>query len=330
MGEFKACTLPIVLFLLIFSAVSSATAQTNLNDLVRDEPATSAATMPTAEPQAADEPQTAETSPAPQGDTLQQFEQMARKYEQAVALVVLSEPNGDTYPTGTAWAFEPDLLATNAHISEPVAAVLAAGGRAYVIPNKSRGTYFTVTAAATHPSYPFWAPNPHGRRPTGVPYDIGVLQIDGSFATTVKVADIDTLHGLDAGSPVAFIGFPMEELHGDNVNTTNPVATMQVANITSVTDYYLEDRGPSNNRLIRHSLPATGGASGSPIFNSRGEVVAIVNAINIEADVWKQFTFEHPMTGEDVSIDYVDSRSPSAAQINFGQRIDILDDVIQR
>lgn len=324
MGESTARTLPRVLFLLVAGAVSSATAQTNLNDLLGDEPAPSAATAPAAEPQAA------ETSAAPQGDTLQRFEQMARQYEQAVGLVVYSLPTGETYPAGTAWAFEPNLLATNAHISAPSARILAAGGQVYVIPNKSRGTYHAVTAAATHPSYPFTAPNPHGRLPTGIPYDIGVLQIDDSFPTTVKIADLETLRRLDAGSSVAFIGFPTEGLQGGNVNTINPVATMQVANVTSVTDYYLEDRGPSHNKLVRHSLPATGGASGSPIFNSRGEVVAILNAGNVEAGVWKEFRFTHPETGEEVAIDYVDTRMPSAAMINFGQRIDILEDVIKR
>lgn len=322
MGEFKAYALPRVLFLLLAGAATSATAQTNLNDLLGDEPAPSAATAPAAEPQAT------ETSPAPQGDTLQQFEQMARQYEQGVGLVVLSLPDGRTIPYGTAWAFEPKLLATNAHISEPIEQLLEAGGQAYVIPNKSRGTYFTVTAAATHPSYPFSAPNPQGRPPTGGPYDIGVLHIDGSFSTTVRVADLETLHELDAGSPIAFIGFPMENLAGDNVNTINPVATMQIANITSVTDYYLEDRGPAHNKLIRHSLPSAGGASGSPIFNSRGEVVGIHNAGNA-LPVLQPVQRVDPETDK-VVLDIGVGRIKSGAMINFGQRIDILEDVIQR
>ncbi len=123
---------------------------------------------------------------------------------------------------------------------------------------------------------------------------------------------------LGAGTPVAYIGFPMERLEGGNVNIANPLATMQTGIVTSISDYYLEDRGPAENKLIRHNLPATGGASGSPVFLADGRVVATLNAGNINA------------------VEYTTSsgtsqfRIPSAAQINFAQRIDILDDIIGR
>jgi len=288
---------------------SLALAQTNLNDLF-------------AEPE---EPPAAETAPAAEtptataaGDTATRFQAVARQYESAVALVLAYGADGRGF-SGTAWAFEPGRLVTNGHISQPIEQFLAEGGSAFVLPNKTRGEYFRVTRAVTHPRFGDDRPNPYGAKPQGSPYDLGILEIDGAFGSTMRLAETADLYALDSGTPLAFLGFPREDLSGGNVSQLNPIATMQTGIVTSISDFYLEDRGPQANQLIRHSLPATGGASGSPIFTADGLVVGALNGGNIDFD-----TILLP----DGSLQR--DRQPSAALINFGQRIDLLSDIIER
>lgn len=290
---------------------SFALAQTNLNDLFaepEEQPAAEATTEPTAEAQA----------PAPSGDTATRFQAVARQYEGAVAMVLAYGADGRGF-SGTAWAFEPGRLATNGHISQPIEQFLSEGGSAFVLPNRTRGEYFRVTRAVTHPQFGDNRPNPYGAKPQGSPYDLGILEIDGSFSSTMQLAGSDELFALDSGTPLAFLGFPSEDLSGGNVSQLNPIATMQTGIVTSISDFYLEDRGPQANHLIRHNLPATGGASGSPIFTADGVVVGALNGGNVEFD---------SVLMADGQL--VRDRQPSAALINFGQRIDLLNDILDR
>jgi S1-C subfamily serine protease len=99
---------------------------------------------------------------------------------------------------------------------------------------------------------------------------------------------------------------------GNNVDVRNPVATMQSGIITATTDYWLTPAPFERRFSVQHNLGATGGASGSPIFNSRGEVVAILNAGNIIGTI---------------SHDGNVVRAPSAVMVNYAQRVDLLRDI---
>jgi S1-C subfamily serine protease len=107
----------------------------------------------------------------------------------------------------------------------------------------------------------------------------------------------------------------MEGLAGGGVDFRNPVATMQSGIITSVTDYWLSKSDPGNRLLIQHNLGATGGASGSPVFDTNGRVIGILSAGNIIGQV----DFD---TGKPI-------RAPSGVMINFAQRVDVLTDFMQ-
>lgn len=87
---------------------------------------------------------------------------------------------------------------------------------------------------------------------------------------------------------------------------------MQSGIVTAVTDYWLAPAAFEKRFSVQHNMGATGGASGSPIFNSRGQVVALLNAGNIIGTINAQ--------GNVV-------RAPSAAMINYGQRVDLLRDI---
>jgi hypothetical protein len=261
-------------------------------------------------------------SAAPGGDAAGSFQEIAKRYEKAVAVVVVVAPDGQggyrPVPFGTAWAFAPTLLGTNAHVAGPVADFLQKGLQVYVIPNGSRGEAHRVARAVSHPRFGDPRPNAMGRKPFPLSYDIGVLEVETPFAQTVRLADPDALHRIESGTPVAFLGFPTENLIGGNVNLQNPIATMQTGIVTSISDFFLEDGGPERNRLIRHNLPATGGASGSPLFLQDGTVAGALNAGNIN------------MVEFSTKDGVQQYRIPSAAQVNFGMRIDILQEMLAR
>lgn len=241
---------------------------------------------------------------------------VAKEYSNAVGLVVIVHPDlEDGKPTAmaTAWAVAPRVFATNSHVSKPVAEVLAKGGSAYVVINRMPDRKLKITRAVVHPRYEKPELNFEGKQ-TAVPaYDVGLLHVDEDAPKVFRLPARGELERLDSGYRIAYLGFPMEGMAGGGVEMRSPVATMQAGIVTSATDYWLSQASFDKRLLIQHSLGAAGGASGSPIFNARGEVVAILNAGNIIGVV----SFE---TGNV-------TRAPSGVMVNFAQRVDLLRDI---
>jgi hypothetical protein len=124
----------------------------------------------------------------------------------------------------------------------------------------------------------------------------------------LPIASREYLRDLKPGLPVAFVGFPSEGLLEKDL--TQPIPTAQVANLIGATTFTRRRPLNGDGQLVEHSLPATGGASGSPIINNRGEVVALLNGGNVVN-----------------AMGIV--RMPSAAMVNFGQRADVLLDLME-
>lgn len=241
---------------------------------------------------------------------------VAHDYADAVALVVLVHPklnNGQPEPIATAWAIAPHVYATNSHVTTPVKQVLENGGSVYLVINRNPDKKMKITQAIIHPRYDKEELNFEGKPHAAPAYDVGLLYTDDTAPKIFKLAPRAELEKLDSGYRVGFLGFPMEGMSGGGVEMRSPVATMQSGIITSVTDFWLSQASFEKRLLVQHNLGAAGGASGSPIFNSNGEVVAILNAGNIIGSV----SFE---TGKI-------ARAPSAVMVNFAQRIDLLRDI---
>ncbi len=241
---------------------------------------------------------------------------VAHDYADAVALVVLVHPklnNGQPEPIATAWAIGPHVYATNSHVTTPAKEVLENGGSVYLVINRNPDKKMKITRAIIHPRYDKEELNFEGKPHAAPAYDVGLLYTDDTAPKVFKLAPRAELEKLDSGYRVGFLGFPMEGMSGGGVEMRSPVATMQSGIITSVTDFWLSQASFEKRLLVQHNLGAAGGASGSPIFNSNGEVVAILNAGNIIGSV----SFE---TGKI-------ARAPSAVMVNFAQRIDLLRDI---
>ena len=249
-------------------------------------------------------------------DTDQQMAAMAKQYENAVGVVILSgQKDGQpvSEPIATAWAVGDRTFVSNGHVATPVSQALSNGLAAFIVLNKNPDKKFRIIEAVVHPKYSGTLLNAGGKLPAVPVYDVGLLKVDANVPNQFKLAPDAELRNLDSGYRVAYLGFPMEGMNGGGVDPENPVANMQSGIITSTSDYWLSKVPFEQSLLLSHNLAAAGGSSGSPIFNARGEVVGVLSAGNINL----QFDKESGLP----------TRTPSAVLINFAQRIDILRDI---
>lgn len=238
----------------------------------------------------------------------------AKKYEQAIGVVVIDAPNGPV-PMATAWGVGPHTFATNSHVTEGVKPYMAKGLPVYVVINKHPNLRFRITKAVTHPRYSSVGQNAAGRDPAGGSYDVGILEVDGNIPAWMPIAPLDELKRIDSGYRVAYLGFPMEEAQGGGVDPRSPVATMQTGIVTSNTDWWLSVGTPETRTLVQHNLSSSGGASGSPVFNAKGQVIALHNSGNYHQGV--------KMEGAKAQV----SRIKSGLQISYAQRADLLQEI---
>ena len=232
---------------------------------------------------------------------------------QAAIGVVLLEVTGkngkkEFFPQGTAWANSENTFVTNAHVAATFAGCLNLSGirsvKGYVAMNGGTQRHL-IHALQVHPGY----------TEDSSDSDFAVLHTKDILTTYLKCGEESELRKLQQGDEVISLGFPMEGLDRGNLNLECPTATMHKGTIAAISDSTYADRGFAKNTLIRHSLPAVGGASGSPIFATSGHVVAILFAGNMN--------FEFDSNGK------MRKREASAAMINFAIRIDRLQQCLE-
>lgn len=250
------------------------------------------------------------------------FESEIAKLRQSVYLVAAT--NGDRLiGMGTAWVVGENQLATNAHVVEGLEEIVDDSNGEYEVivisPQGPDHEKIPVIEMKSHPHYSkfsseqrrlarFTADN--SELYLNEAYDVGLLTVsDGAkLAPELSIASMSDMYSLDAGQPVAFVGYPMEDAAGGGTDLHRPTPQLQSGHITSVTDYFMVSGDEQRNQLIQHNLPAHGGASGSPIFNEEGHVVALFNAGNV------------------IHVD--GHRVGTGIGVNFGQRADVLQELI--
>jgi hypothetical protein len=231
----------------------------------------------------------------------------------------------------TAWVVDQKagLLVTNAHVGIQFDAATKQGGHLVVHAPSADAKLLQIDRVQIHPGYQafaqLWAKfepveQPSASQVSQVPLgdagcDVALLHVANpeGLAPALKLADTDTLNKLEGGEPIGYVGYPAENLFLDGYTIDDPTPALQMGHLIHVTDYFGVADGPIQERLlVSHSAPMTGGASGSPLLNRRGEVIAVNSGGN--------YIFVGPV--EKVP------RIPSAAMINYGQRIDLVRELL--
>lgn len=245
------------------------------------------------------------------------------RLEAAVYLVAKDE-DGKPLPEATAWAFAPNLLATNAHVTQ---AIMGHEDEFFLV--APDGTHIKIKAVVSHPGYldfgNFKQTLGTARYGKFTPldlineYDVGIIEIDPStplpidaktgHPVTLELASQEQLESLAPGMAVASAGFPYENIKGSATATKAP-PVLHFGFISSLTDVFMSRTDPAHALLIQHSVPVTGGASGSPLIDTSGKVIGIVNGGNTNVI--------------DTAGDGGKLRMSNAVQINYAQRADLL------
>jgi S1-C subfamily serine protease len=173
---------------------------------------------------------------------------------------------------GTAFAIDTHLLATNAHITGPVAEALSAPSGWAILFQHETGETATVANVWQHPDYQdslFFAP------------DVGIIEVDQELATVLPIASREEVQSIQVGDDLEMCGFPGDvaqaiDLPPDPDGTFRPRTTCLSGDITALRPFDSNEAStPENTQFVQHDLATTGGTSGSAIVNEDGKVVAI-------------------------------------------------------
>jgi V8-like Glu-specific endopeptidase len=161
----------------------------------------------------------------------------------------------------TAFAIQPNVLATNAHC---VIAFREKGGTPVVTQNDSGGKVrFKILAAQMHPEYK------SGSGSADSP-DVGLLRIEGRMQRTVTLASDAELRSIGPGDDAFVLGFP-----GRVMDPISPSVTFLQGHVGRVMSIHEEQTTPDKAVLVQHDAVTRGGNSGSPVFNQYGHVMAV-------------------------------------------------------
>lgn len=248
----------------------------------------------------------------------------------SVYLLLAKNAEGRVVETwATAWVVDQGrgLLATNAHVVDGFETLAKDGKQLVARSNSMPVRDFVVREVQPHPGYaafrrlvsdylPLTSAGRVESQFAGA-CDAALVTVESpeGLAPALPLAPRAKLESLRAGDKVGFVGYPMENLPADGVNAAQPEPTTQIGHITAVTDFFFARSLGGDSQLVQNSLPATGGASGSPVLDADGQVVAIFNAANFAQA-------SNPQSAEGLT------RIPSAVLVNYGQRADLIRELL--
>lgn len=200
---------------------------------------------------------------------------------------VIDAHNGTARHIGTGWVLDRDAgwIATNSHVAEDFVA-----GRTFLRSLGQAGEDIPVVAARMHPGYTGYERlcelyagalqlGGGASSKTVVACDVALLQVDPQFrdrlAQALPVLAAGEFDAIGPGLPVASIGYPAEGLA---FNVERPQSRAHFGHVIAVSDFFLAPTANGTAQLVHTDLPVNGGASGSPVLDEHGRVLAIINA----------------------------------------------------
>lgn len=257
--------------------------------------------------------------------------------KRSIYAIVIRTPDGGEDIQGTGWSAPGGRIVTDAHVvdvTDPdTAAMLEAGAKLLARSTVPPFETHEILEIQPHPGYLRFRQIIAGLRPmqksiggfrdvdVDAACDAAVLTVSNTaaLAPPLTIANRAELADLRAGQPIAMVGFPEEGMQPSQVARPEPVS--QKASIVRLTDFFMEHREDGSNQLVQHSLPVTGGASGSPIIDGQGRVIALVTAINP--------LFIPKDAPGSAAGDQQRQRIMNPALVNFGQRADFVLDLLE-
>jgi hypothetical protein len=259
------------------------------------------------------------------------------KVRDAAHLVVVRRGEG-CLPLATAWPISASEMVTNAHVAAELA-TLHDGDQVSVCPPGSGSCYPLVGKPRLHPSYAaFQARLGHDGlgsievdgtfNPIQLPgaYDVAILEIDaGSHPPEpLTPASRDELSlSLETGRAIAFAGYPIRDTDGEAIACTARVPLVHYGSVSATTDFLMSLLAASDDQaqLVHNTIAVTGGASGGPVVNQKGEVVAVVSSGEVICVSAAANCLDEALQGKSVT------KVPNAALVNYAQRVDLVDDL---
>ncbi|MEJ0051161.1 MAG: trypsin-like peptidase domain-containing protein [Methylovirgula sp.] len=244
-------------------------------------------------------------------------QQIRQRLDRAAFLVEIRHQAGGCPDwDATAWPVSRDLLVTNAHVVDE-----AGAGTMLVRAPGADGKEYEVIGHILHPGYKAfadffrrqdlvkWDDGQLETPPTGLAYDVALLRVKGPLPedAILPLASRHEAQSLWKGMQIESEGYPSQNISGSAILGCGATPKWRAGAIESLTDYFSSaQQNPLETLLVTHNIPITCGASGSPIIGEDGKVVAVISAFS--------------STGGECT--------PSAVQINYAQRADLVADLL--
>lgn len=222
------------------------------------------------------------------------IQQVAARYHGSIWKVCKKKtfPSGGESKTeytsiGTAWTVASGRLATNAHVASAVSDLEPGASVVARVIRDGQTVEVTIQGARSHPDYSAfraalakYRPIIDGR-PMGAKgqFDVAVLEVaepDRSFLGDPLPIARTTVLAANLSEPLCYLGYPSENKDVDPASASIFCLVGPCAHLTDA--YFGAASFEGVDGLIGVQMPGAGGASGGPILNARGQVVALLAA----------------------------------------------------
>jgi len=205
---------------------------------------------------------------------------------------VQTSVNGEISHAGTAWLAANNMVVTNRHVAEYVQQNLdyqnlgldANSFIRFRAENNHQGKIKKIKRVIFHPAEKAYLQflNQHPVRARSAfsldldVYDVAILELQGApiELSPLKLASKQSVANLVSGEPLVLLGYPLS-IGGNAWDLLKPVAETSYGKFDRTRNAFSSEGIQKLNPLISYDMTTSGGNSGSPVFNSKGEVVAI-------------------------------------------------------